>query len=300
MTASEIKPRWQQIYEDSLPNRLRFKRWLVLYALADYVFLQVTIHAHQPVLAVIGEFAASQLLVFLLGWLVDDGGKWRNGAGRTQLQKLDPHTQSWAFLADYVGLGPFVLVAALSFNSLPHDHWYNSWYSDWWTVPWGVATLALGGALSLGFRKGEGDNYDVLTYFAKSKLAHNGVAFTVLASILINAGLPLFIFGVWSGGSHYPIWAVAFLLVWVVGSAGDAVRGGLPDSSAWKLKPENMHPQADVRGRAIYPRIPNVPTWNEFRKLSPPEFGWTDITQSRKILLQLRKLRRRGGRHHLK
>jgi hypothetical protein len=267
---------WREHFDAGKPLRVWFKWLLAPYALAVYVWWQMAVHSGHRWSAGLAELSASALALVVVGWLVEERGQLRF------FRRLNPRTQSWAFLGDWLGLAPMGFVAAIVIPGLPQDRWFNSGI---WSVVWAVAPLIIGVALAHSFRKGEGDAYDVLRYHALSKLLHNGVAFSVLAAMIVYS-LPILIYAIMVGDNTAPALALAFMAVWLCGAVLDGVRAGLPDGHWLKLDGRNLHPQADARGRAISPEIQDVPTWNEFKKLDPEAaFGWADVLHVRKLLI---------------
>jgi hypothetical protein len=266
---------WRAVYDRSRRNRKQFKVALAIYALADYCFLLWATHTGQAWLAVLGEFLASQLPIFFVGWL------WEK---RNPITNLNPLTQSWAFLGDYFGLGPMAYCAARAFPLLPTGRWFDS---GLWQVVWGIASLLIGLGLAALFRRGEGDVYDVLRYHAYTKLLHNGVAFTVLAAFVVHAMVPIMFAGPWTGSaSPYTIAATVCLAAWLLSGLGDGFCR--PRGSKIALSPANLHPQGDERGHRHSPEITGVPTWNEFRNRHPSAVdGWADILHTRKLFAHL-------------
>jgi hypothetical protein len=273
-------PEWEQIYLDSRSNRDRFKITVGAYDLLVYSLFIWAVHSGRPWWSLLAELLTSQipLLTVRYTWEDKDENETRSRKQRLidTLKTLNPRTQSWAFLADFVGLGPMQAVASLAYPHLPHNALFNGTY--WWA--WVVISFVVGIAISWGFRKGEAKGYNVLRYFSFTKLLHNGVAFTVLCAMIVHTLVPIVLLN-WSATWPYSGWVLAFFLVWLVfGVGGDMIRGNLRDDHPLKLKGENLHPETDARGRRIRRDLGPVPTMYEYKTKNPDLVNdWFDLLQ---------------------
>jgi hypothetical protein len=276
--AKEAMPEWEQIYQASLDNRRLFKVGVGIYDLLVGALFIWSVHSGRPAWAVVCELLTSQIPLLAMRFAWED----RKNPDQpdetdepTGWKTLDPRMQSWAFLADFVGLAPMQAFAAKAYPLLPHNALFNGEY--WWA--WVAMSVVGGCAASWVFRKGEAKSYDPLRYNSFTKLLHNGVAFTVLATMIIHTLVPIVILN-WSAAWPYSGWVLAFFLVWVAGVVGDMIRGNLPDGHPLKLKGSNLHPRPNARGRRIRRDLGVIPTYYEY-KSQHPEFGndWYDILQ---------------------
>jgi hypothetical protein len=275
------------MFRRSKPNRVIFKRLICAYDAFVFILGVSSIRFGISPLAASVELLASQLPLFFVGWLREDSGEWTRKDGTSQLARYNPRQQSWAFLADFYAIGPMFFVAARAQSKLPHNVFFTG---ALWPF-WALASLALGLGLSWVFRRGEGKGYDVLRYTSYTKLLHNGVAFTVLSSLIIYSLIPLFFTGVWSGGARYPVWYAVFFALYLLSAIGDSVRAGLPEGHAWRLDGCNLHAQTDESGRRLPVEIAGMPTYHQFRHNSPQDsISWVDVLQPGRWLLLGRHL----------
>lgn len=293
-------PLWLSIFDESKTVRNWFKCAIILYGAAVYLFLIFAIHTGRPEFAVLGELMASNLPVNLMGWLYEDRGEWTiecyDGVRRNQLQRrLDPRVQSWAFLADLVGVAPMLAFAALTYPHLPHFILFNG---AWWAQAlWVVLPVAPAIFGSWSFRKGETDEYDPLRYFSFTKLLHNGVAFSVLFAVIIHVLPMLFtglIFSLVTGHYLVALWASLGLLglaIWGAAAFGDGKRG---ETSRYPLVAKLLHRQVDKWGRGLPEEITDIPTMAGFWKEDPARASiWTDVFHTRKLMPRIQRLRGR-------
>jgi hypothetical protein len=272
--------RWLGIYRESKRNREWFKAGLAVYSVLDFCWMLVAFNFGVRWLAGFCELAASPLLVLGFGRLWEE---------RSLRELMNPRTASWAFLSDLFTLAPYAIVACAAWITLPPDRWFDSGLGGWL---WAGSALLVGAACSLSFRRSEGAVYDVLRYLSYSKMCHNGVAFTVLAAMIVYTLVPTLLAGVWSGGHHLPAVMLGLLVLWVAAAVMDGVRANLKDDSkwiGWKLKAENQHPRSNHQGRRIKRDLGRIPTWAEFMDQHPSEVPWWSKLFQTRLLLQLIK-----------
>jgi hypothetical protein len=271
------QPEWLSIYQRGLRNRIVFRIWLAGWGLLAFYLLTAAILTHHPWSAVWCAWWASPLLLLTIRLTVES--KWFSGTTGGVAPLFSLYKQSWAFLSDFFALGVAAGVSAYIFQYLtPNDLFTGS--LSWL---WRLIALAAGFVLAASFRRGDSVNYDVLRYMSFSKMAHNGVAFTVLGGMLVYTGIPILFTGGWSWHWEYRGLWIALLLVWVLCAALDGWRANLPDDHRLKLKGENLHPRADRVGRALALTGP-VPTWAEFhRRNASDSFDWGDILHPSKL-----------------
>jgi hypothetical protein len=273
-----VSKAWRNRYELILRKRAWLKVLLFLYgALIDGLLLW-SIHTGNQAMAASAELLASQLPVFFTGWLWEDDGAWTtdwdNPQGqrvrRNQLQKLDPHTQSF-------GLAPMAICAATAMPYLPHNVLFTG--SLWWVFPLAMAPVSMWAAAQ--FRKGERD-FDFLRSFSPTKLLHNGVAFTVLCNMVLWVVLWLLPYaivravqaGQWTPGLTWLVLALAGGLLWLAAGQIDGRRAKIKPGSRWyrwRLAPEGVHQQCGEDGRRIFPELRDVPTVNQLLEADPDQ-----------------------------
>lgn len=280
-----MESEWARIHKESEPHRVRFERLLIVYGLIDFMWLNWSSDHGHFVQSLAALLAASQLPILILVWQWEYGvptwnPKQQLRALARTLRRYDPRIQSWAFMGDAIAFGPMVVFTSLVLGSI-HHQWFDTGWLGW---VWLGVSLVLGAVFSLSFRRGEGDAYDVLRYFAYSKLLHNGVAYTVIGGYIVHSVLMAAIYG-W----HWGLWwktaaMLAFLALWAGAAAADGWRAGLPEGHPWRLYGRNLHPQADARGHALGYEIPDVPTWDEYRAAEPNAAWWTKVFHTRKLI----------------
>jgi hypothetical protein len=271
------QPEWLAVYQQALRSRIVFRIVLAIWGLIVFYQMTGAINAHRPVAATTWAWWSSPLLLLLIRLTVES--KWFSGTTGGVAPLFSIYKQSWAFLSDFFALGVEAGVAAYVFPYLTPNDLFNGR----WVWLWRLVALAAGFIMAASFRRGEADGYDVLRYLSFSKLAHNGVAFTVLGGMLVYTGIPILFTGGWSWHWEYRGLWIALLLVWVACAALDGWRANLPDDHPLKLKGENLHPRAGRFGRALS-LAGYVPTWAEFRNLNAGDsFGWGDILHPGKL-----------------
>jgi hypothetical protein len=254
---------WRTILEVSLPNRLKFKRWFVrpYGALVFGTAIWAIVHSWPPWVTGLAALMASFIPVFLFGWRADKF-KWRVN-GRSQLERFDPRRQSMAYLADTYGLAPMAIFATLAWPHLPHNVLFTGNLWPLWAVISGLAGIGL----SKVFLRGEGKVFNALSIITYGKIAHNGVAFSVLGGLIVFTMIPIIFFG-GLGSSHWAKWAVVGFALWLVSAMLiDGQRGPTGLLKNFPLDPNFLHPPEDEKGHTIpteeLAKLGHIPMWNE-------------------------------------